>query len=144
MDTRSTGEVVASLIVNTQAMVAKEVELVGFELRRLVARKLTAIAVLMVGAIAGVGVVVLGAATAAIALEDVLAERWMAWGAVTLAVAAFALILFLIAARTLAGSWSPRARRSARSTPGEWLSGLGKELTGELDGEGAGDVEDGR
>jgi len=131
MDTRSTGEVVASLIVNAQSMIAKEVELAGLELRRIVGRKVTAIALLLVGALAASAVLLLGAVTAAIALEGVLDERWMAWGIVTLTVAVLALLLVAIAARMLSRGWSPRAGRRDTTTTGEWLRALGDELTGE-------------
>lgn len=130
MGTRSTGEVIASLIVNAQAMIAKEVELLGLELKRIVGRKVAAVAVLLVGALAGSAVVLLGAVTAAIALEDTFDERWMAWGVVTLAVAVLALVLLLIAARMLSRGWSPRASRREATTTGEWLRDLGDELTG--------------
>jgi hypothetical protein len=135
MDTRSTGEVVASLIVNAQAMIAKEVELAGLELRKMVGRKVTAVALLLMAALAGAGVLLLGAVTAAIALESVLAERWMAWGAVTLGVAVLALLLFAIAARKLSRGWSPRAQRRDATTTSEWLRALGDELTGEAEAE---------
>jgi hypothetical protein len=129
MDTRSTGEVVASLIVNAQAMIAKEVELAGLELKRIVSRKVTAIALMLLGALAASAVLLLGAATAAIALEDVLAERWMAWGVVTLAVAVLAVLLVAIAGGMLSRGWAPRSgRRDATSTK-EWLRALGDELT---------------
>jgi protein-S-isoprenylcysteine O-methyltransferase Ste14 len=130
MDTRSTGEVIASLIVNAQAMIAKEVELLGLELKRIVGRKVAAVALLLVGALAGSAVVLLGAVTAAIALEGSFDERWMAWGVVTLAVAVLALVLLLIAARMLSRGWSPRSSRREATTTGEWLRDLGDELTG--------------
>jgi hypothetical protein len=130
MDTRSTGEVVASLIVNTQAMVAKEVELLGLELRRMVARKAIAVAMLLVGALAAAGVLMLGAVTAAIALEELFDERWMAWGAVTLGFALVALIVLAVAARRLAGGWSLSASRKDRTSTGEWLRTLRDELVG--------------
>jgi hypothetical protein len=121
---RSTGEVLASLVVNAQALVAKEVELVGLELKALVVRKITAIATLLVGALAAAGVLFLAAVTAAIALEDVFAERWMAWGVVTLGAALIALVLVLIAAHRLGGSWSPRALRDDATSTTDWLRGL--------------------
>jgi hypothetical protein len=133
MDTRSTGEVVASLIVNAQAMIAKEVELVGLELKRIVGRKAAAIGLLLVGALAGAAVVMLGAVTAAIALEGSFDERWVAWGVVTLVVAVLALMLVLIAARMLSRGWSPRSSRRDTTSTGEWLRALGDELTGEAD-----------
>lgn len=137
MDTRSTGEVVASLIVNAQAMIAKEVELVGLELRRMIGRKLAAVAILMVGALAASAVVLLGAVTAAVALESAFDERWMAWGVVTLAVAVFALILFGIAASLLSRGWSLGSTRRSASSTGDWLRALGEELTGRGDDDGA-------
>jgi protein-S-isoprenylcysteine O-methyltransferase Ste14 len=130
MDTRSTGEVVASLIVNAQAMIAKEVELVGLELRRMIGRKIAAVVLLLVGALALFSVLLLGAATAAIALEDVLDERWMAWGAVTLVAAVLALVLVAVAGRLLSASWSPRSQRRDTTSTGVWLRALGDELTG--------------
>ncbi len=131
MDTRSTGEVVASLIVNAQAMVAKEVELAGLEIRRIVGRKIAAVALLIVGALVAFGVLMLGAVTGAVALESVLDERWMAWGIVTLAFALVALLLLIVAARMLARGWSPRATRRDGTSTGEWLRALGQELTGQ-------------
>ena len=128
-DGRSTGEVLASLLVNAQALLSKEIELIRLELKALVARKLTAIALLLVGALAAAGVLLLGAVTTAIALEGVFAERWMAWGAVTLGAAAVALLLFLIAAGLLARGWSPWSRRSDGTSTSQWLRDLGRELT---------------
>ena len=129
-DGRSTGEVLASLVVNTQALLAKEIELVGLELKSLVARKVAAVATLFVGALIAAGVLMLGAVTAAIALEGIFDERWMAWGTVTLGAAVIAVILVLIALRRLAGSWSLRSRRSDRTSTNAWLRGLGEEITG--------------
>lgn len=137
MDTRSTAEVVASLIVNAQAMLAKEVELAGIELRRMIGRKVAAIVVLLLGALALAGVLLLGAVTAAIALEDVLAERWMAWGAVTLGAAVISLVLVALAGRTLSRSWSLTASRRAVGTTGTWLRELGVELRDAPDATGA-------
>jgi len=128
---RTTGEVLASLIVNVQALIAKEVELVGLEIKALVGRKVAAIATLLVGALAAAGVLLLGAATIAIALESVFEERWMAWATVTAGAALATLILVLIAARALAASWSPRARRADRTSATSWLRGLVSDLSGE-------------
>lgn len=129
-DERSTPEVLASLVVNAQALLAKEVELFGLELRRIVARKSTALGLIMVGALMAAGVLGLSAVTAAIALEDVFATRWHAWGVVTLAFLALALLLVLIAMRLLVSAWiPPRARRQASETT-TWLRGLGRELAG--------------
>jgi len=130
MDTRSTGEVVASLIVNAQAMLAKEVELARLELRRMVGRKVAAVVMLLLGALALVCVLLLAAVTAAIVLEDVLAERWMAWGVVTLGSALVALLLLVFAARTLSRGWSLGASRRAATTTGAWLRELVDELRG--------------
>jgi len=130
MDTRSTGEVVASLIVNAQAMLAKEVELARLEMRRMVGRKVAAVVMLLLGALALVCVLLLAAVTAAIALEDVLAERWMAWGVVTLGGALIALLLLAFAARTLSSGWSLGASRRAVTTTGAWLRELVDELRG--------------
>ena len=145
MDTRSTGEVVASLIVNAQAMLAKEAELLGLELKRIVARKVAAVALLLVGALAGFAVLLLSAVTGAVALEGVLAERWMAWGVVTLAAAVIALVLVVAAARMLSRGWSPRSGRRDATSTGEWLRALGEELTGtDADGSTDRDAEAGR
>jgi hypothetical protein len=133
-DGRSTGEVVASLIVNAQALIAKEMELLRLELRSLVGRRITAVAMLLVGALAAAGVLLLAAVTTAIALEDMFAERWMAWGSVTLGSALIAIVVFLIAARMLGGSWSPRSRRKDPTSTSEWLRGLGEELSAGLTG----------
>lgn len=130
MDTRSTGEVVASLIVNVQAMVAKELELARLELRRMVGRKVAAVGMLLVGALAFLVVLLLGAVTAAVALEEVLDARWMAWGVVTLSAAVLGLVLVGIAGRLLSRGWSLDASRAAATSTADWLRGLGDELTG--------------
>jgi len=140
-DARSTGEVVASLVVNAQSMLAKEVELLGLELKALVTRKVVAVATILVGALAAAGVLMLAAVTAAIALEGALAERWMAWGIVTLATALVAAVLVMVALGMLARGWSLRSRRGASSTT-DWLRELGAELAGDRAGDQAGDQED--
>jgi uncharacterized membrane protein YqjE len=128
-DERSTPEVIASLAVNAQALLAKEIELFGLELRGIVARKFAAIGLITIGALMTAGVLGLSAVTAAIALEDVFATRWHAWGVVTLAFLALALLLVITAMRLLASAWiPPRARRQASETT-TWLRGLGRELT---------------
>jgi hypothetical protein len=143
-DGRSTGEVLASLVVNTQSLLSKEVELVGLELRSLVSRKATAVATLLVGAVAAAGVLMLAAVTAAIALEGVFAERWMAWGTVTLGAALIALVLVLIAVRRLGRGWSLRSNRSDRAPTAAWLRDLSEEITGSTGTDTGTDTEDGR
>jgi hypothetical protein len=138
-DERSTGDVIASLIVNTQALVAKEIELLGLELKRVVTRKVAAVATLLVAALTAGGVLLLGAMTAAFALEGQFSARWMAWGVVTLAVAVLALVLAAVAARMLSRGWSPRAGRKDPTTTREWLRGLVDDVTG-----GEADPEDHR
>jgi hypothetical protein len=133
-DGRSTGEVVASLVVNTQALIAKEIELLGLELKSLVGRRIAAAAMLLVGALAAAGVLLLAAVTTAIALESVFDERWMAWGTVTLGSALIAIVLVLFAARMFGGSWSPRSRRKDPTSTTEWLRGLSEELSAGLTG----------
>jgi hypothetical protein len=132
-DSRSIGDVLASLVVNIQALVAKEIELLGLELKRLVVRKVTAIALLLVAALTAGGVLLLGAMTAALALEGQFADRWVAWGIVTLATAALALLLLLIAVGLLARGWSPRSGRKDPTTTREWVRGLVDEVTGSGD-----------
>jgi len=132
-DARSTAEVIASLVVNTQAMVAKEIELLGLEVKRIVGRKVAAIALLLVGALAFASVLLLGAMTAAFALENRFDERWMAWGVVTLATALVALVLVGIAAQLLIRRWSPLAGRRDATSTGAWLRSLSDELTGDAD-----------
>jgi hypothetical protein len=128
---RSTGEVLASLVVNTQALISKEVELVRLELKALVGRKIAAVATLLVGALAAGGVLLLGAVTAAIALEEVFDARWMAWGVVTAGTAVVALVLVAIAAGMLGGGWSLRSRRKDATSTQTWLRSLGAELSGD-------------
>jgi len=142
-DARSTAEVIASLVVNLQAMVAKEFELVGLELKRIVGRKVAAIALLLVGALTFASVLLLGAMTAAFALEGSFDERWMAWGAVTLATGVLALLLVGIAARLLTRRWAPSAGRRDATSTAAWLRSLTDELTGGPDTTDAdtGDVE---
>jgi hypothetical protein len=127
-DVRSTPEVLASFLVNLQALLAKEVELFGLELRTIVARKLAAIGAIITGALTAAGVLGLGAVTAAIALEDVFTTRWHAWGVVTLAFLVVSLVLLAVALRLLASAWIPtRARRQFGATS-TWVRGLADEF----------------
>jgi len=142
-DGRSTGEVLASLVINAQALLAKEVELVGLELKSIMGRKVAAVATLLVGALAAAGVLMLAAVTTAIALEGVFDARWMAWGAVTLGTALIAAILVLLAARRLTRGWSLRSRRDDVTSMATWLRGLGEELSGGLTGGAEAAEEDG-
>jgi len=142
-DPRSTGDVIASLVINTQALIAKEIELLGLELKRIVTRKITALALLLVAALTAGSVLLLGAMTAALALEDRFAERWVAWGVVTLATLLVALVLLAAASRLLAHGWSPRSGRKDATTTRDWLQGLVGEMTGGESGTGP-RSEDGR
>jgi hypothetical protein len=130
-DARSTAEVIASLIVNTQAMVAKEVELVGLELKRIVGRKVAAVAILLVGALVLASVVLLGAMTAAFALESSLRRALDGLGRRHPRDAVLALgprrDRGTPADPPLVAPCGPVATR--RST-GAWLRDLGEELTG--------------
>ncbi len=135
-DVRSTPEVLASFLVNVQALLAKELELVGLELRRIVARKLAAVGAIVAGALTAAGVLGLGAVTAAIALEDVFDTRWHAWGVVTLAFLLVSLLLLVVAFRLLAGAWMPTRARRQFSATSTWVRGLADEFTASAD-EGA-------
>jgi len=128
-DMRSTTELLASLLVGAQALVAKEIELLGLELKGIVGRKFAALGLLLVGALAAAGVLLLGAMTAAFALESVFAQRWQAWGVVTLGVLLVTIVLALIAASQLSRGWTPAATRRDVATTATWLRGLGEELT---------------
>jgi hypothetical protein len=128
--------VLASFLVNVQALLAKELELVGLELRRIVARKLAAVGAIVAGALTAAGVLGLGAVTAAIALEDVFDTRWHAWGVVTLAFLLVSLLLLVVAFRLLAGAWMPTRARRQFSATSTWVRGLADEFTASAD-EGA-------
>jgi len=127
-DQRTTTEVIASVVVNAQALLAKEVELLGIELRGIVARKFSALGVLLTAGLAFAAVLGLGAVTLAIGLEDLFAERWHAWGIATLALLAVTLILLLVAGRFLASPWTPVRTRAQLDRTGSWLRGLNDEL----------------
>jgi len=123
-DPRSTGEVLASLVVNLQALLAKEVELFGLELRDLVGRKLTGLGLLLTAALAGSGVLMLGAITLGLVLEGSFDTRWHAWGVTTLIFLAVALILFALTARFLGGPWTPTRTGRQLGETRAWLGGL--------------------
>jgi uncharacterized membrane protein YqjE len=139
-DVRSTPEVLASFLVNAQALLAKELELFRLELRGIVARKLAALGLILTGALAAVGVLGLATVTAAVALEDVFTTRWHAWGVVTLAFLVVSLLLVGIALRLLAGPWLPSRARSQLGTTSRWARGLvaASDAAG-FDGPGADD-----
>jgi hypothetical protein len=134
-DVRSTPEVIASFLVNVQALLSKEVELFGLELRGIVARKLAAIGLVVTGALTAAGVLGLAAVTAAVALEDVFDTRWHAWGVVTLASLVLATVLLGLAARLLAGAWVPARSRRQFGATSDWVRGLtgGSTASGPVD-----------
>ena len=132
-DVRTTAEVVASLVVNVQALLTKQVELLGLELRAAVGRRMAALVMLLVAALAGALVVLLGAMTAAVALEDVLDARWQAWGVVALAVLLLALILIAVAVRLMRRPVTPERTRQELETTSAWL----RSMAG-ADGDGSG------
>ena len=123
-DARTTGEVVASLVVNAQALLSKQLELLSLEVREAVGRKVAALVMLLVATLAGALVVLLGAVTAAVALEDVLDARWQAWGIVALAVLVPALVLIAVAARLLARPITPDRTRRELDATGAWLRAM--------------------
>jgi hypothetical protein len=123
-DVRTTGEVLASLVVNLQALLSKQLELLSLEVREIVGRKVAALVMLLVAALAGALVVLLGAVTAAVALEDVLDARWQAWGLVALAVLVPALVLIVVAARLLARPVTPDRTRRELDATGAWLRAM--------------------
>lgn len=123
-DVRTTAEVLASLVVNVQALLSKQVELLALEVREIVGRKVAALVMLLVAALAGALVVLLGAVTAAVALEDVLDARWQAWGLVALAVLVPALVLIAVAARLLRAPTTPDRTRRELDATGTWLRAM--------------------
>lgn len=139
-DARSTTEVLASLLVGAHALVTKEIELLGLELKGIVGRKFAALGMLLVGALAAAGVLLLGAMTAAFALEPLFSQRWQAWGVVTLAVLVITIVLAVTAGRWLSRGWTPAATRRDVETTTTWLRGLGADLV-TRDTEGAGDAD---
>lgn len=128
-DQRTTTEVIASVVVTAQALLAKEVELLGLELRGIVSRKFSALGMLLAAGFAFAGVLGLGGATLAIGLEDQFATRWHAWGVATLVLLALTLILLLVAGRFLASPWTPRRTRAQLDRTGSWLKDLGGGTT---------------
>jgi uncharacterized membrane protein YqjE len=120
-DVRTTSEVLASLVVNVQALLAKQLELLSLEVREIVGRKVAAVVMLLVAVLAGGLVVMLGAVTAAVALEDVLDARWQAWGLVALAVLVPALVLIAVAARLLRTPATPERTRRELDATTAWL-----------------------
>lgn len=135
-DPRTTPEVVASLVVNAQALLAKQVELLTLELRAAIGRRVTALVLVLVATVAGGLAVLLGAATAAIALESVVDARWQAWGIVTLAVLVPVLVLIVIAARLARTPVVPERTRQELDVTSAWL----RDVTG---GRGNGTGPDG-
>jgi MFS family permease len=123
-DARTTPEVVASLVVNAQALLAKQVELLTLELRAAIGRKVGALVMLLVATVAGGLAVLLGAITAAIALEEVVAARWQAWGIVALAVLVPVIVLIVVAARLARTPVAPARTREELDATSAWLRDL--------------------
>jgi len=127
-DDRSTAEVLASLVINVQAMLAKEVELLGLELRRIVARRIAAIGVMLTVALFAVASLVLGAVTLAIWLESRFDEAWQAWASVAGGSLVLSILLLLLALRLLSRGWGPRRTRRQLSTTATWMRELRDEI----------------
>lgn len=119
-DARSTAEVLASLVVNTQALVAREVELLGFEVRRIITEKVVALIQLVSAAVAGIVVLALAAVAVAIAIEPLLPARWMAWALVALVTALLSWVVLALAWRRLSRSWLPRRTLASLEETSRW------------------------
>lgn len=119
-DPRSTAEVLASLVVNTQALVSREVELLGLEVRRIVTEKTIALLQLVSAAVAGIVVLALTAVAVAIAIEPFLPTRWMAWAIVAGATALLSWTVLALAWRRLSRSWLPRRTLASLEETSAW------------------------
>ena len=119
-DPRSTAEVLASVVVNTQALVTREVELLGLEVRRIVTEKTIALVQLVSAAVAGIVVLALAAVAVAIAIEPLLPARWMAWAIVAAVTALLAWTVLALAWRRLSRSWLPRRTLTSLEETSAW------------------------
>jgi hypothetical protein len=126
-EARSTAETFASLLVNAQALLAKEVELLGLELRRIVVRKLAALGTVLVLALMAAATLVLGAVSVAIWLESRFDAAWQAWAAVTGGLLLVCLLLTVLVLRLLGGAWTPMRTRRQLDTTVAWLRSLGED-----------------
>lgn len=142
-DPRSTAEVLASIAVNLPALVAKEVELLGLEVRRITSEKLTALALFLLASLTGLMVLGLGAVTVAKALEGVVPSPWIAWALVTLVVVLVTVAVLAAAVRRASSPWTPvRTAASLRDTAA-WARDLGASVLGGAGGADATDTSSG-
>jgi hypothetical protein len=135
-DARSTAEVLTSLVVNTQALIAREVELLGLEVRRLAAEKFVGAVQVVSAAVAGIVVLALAAVAVAIAIEPLLPARWMAWAIVALGTALISWLVLLLGLRRLARSWLPRRTLGSLEETAGWAQRtvLGADDDADTDG----------
>jgi hypothetical protein len=112
--------VLASLVVNAQALVAKEIELLGLEVRRLTTEKLTALMWLVVALVAGLFVLAFLGVTLAKAIEPHVAADWVAWAIVTGIVTLKLVVAAALAARLASRPWYPKGTLTSLRDTASW------------------------
>jgi hypothetical protein len=122
--------VLASLVVNAQALVAKEIELLGLEVRRLTTEKLTALMWLVVALITGLFVMAFLGVTLAKAIEPHVAADWIAWAIVTGIVTVKLVIAAALSARLASRPWYPKGTLTSLRDTATWAR---LTVTGETD-----------
>lgn len=118
-DDRSTSEVVASLIANTQALLRTEVELAKLEVSAIARDKATGVGLALAGAVLALFILAFVGVTVAVALQLVLAA-WLAWLIVTLTYTIVAGVLFGVAVRLFKRPATPERTRADVQTTVEW------------------------
>jgi hypothetical protein len=100
LDPRSTGEVLRSLVANTQALVKKEIELAKLELTEIITARAIAVGMFLGAAVLGLFILAFVGVTGAKALALVLPE-WAAWLIVTGIYTLLAAILAFVGVRKM-------------------------------------------
>ena len=118
-DERSTSEVVASLVTNTQGLVRTEIELAKLEVQQIVKEKAIGIGLAIVGALFMLYVLGYAGITAANAFMLVVAD-WLAWLIVTGIYLLIAAIMLFVALRLLKRPSKPETTQAELARTRDW------------------------
>ena len=121
-DDRTTSEVVASLVTNTQGLVKTEIELVKLEITGIVKEKAVGIGLAVGGALLGLYILGFVGVTAANAFM-LLVSPWLAWLIVTGIYTLIMVILLLLAKRRLSSPSTPETTKAEFERTKDWAKG---------------------
>ncbi len=118
-DDRPTGDVIASLLANVQALLRTQLELAKLELSQIAREKAVALVSLLLAGVLGLFILAFVGVTAAVALQLVL-DAWLAWLLVTVLYTLLAAVGVFVGVRLLKRSLLPERTKQELERTTNW------------------------